>query len=70
MFIGVLLLALVQPFALAVLRGMLLAIPLMILMGWAHDVIPAVPAWGWWQCALAIMILGILIPTSTQVKSD
>lgn len=51
-------------------RALILALPAMWLLSMAHDVIPVIPAWDFWQTMLVLMLLGIFIPTGTNSSSD
>ena len=65
-FIVAALLAPVIAFFAAVLRALVLFIPVMLVLGWIHPLIPAIPALGAGACFLLIMLISLLVPTGTS----
>lgn len=57
-------------FAAALLRGLLLFWPFMVILGMLHSWVPQVPAYGWQVCFLILALTGLLFPTSSNRKSD
>jgi hypothetical protein len=63
MFLLILLMPVIALFE-AFVRALFLFFPLMIVLHFLHNFIPAVPALGWKACFLVIAALTLLIPTS------
>lgn len=49
----------------AVLRALVLFLPVMLVLGWLHPFIPLIPALGWQASFLLVMLFSLLIPTSS-----
>lgn len=68
MFLLLALFALSAALPLAILRGLLLFWPTMILLGALHTYLSWVPPLGWWPTVLVLALLGLLIPTNSTSK--
>jgi hypothetical protein len=54
----------------AVVRGLVLCVPVMLVLGWINPLIPAIPALGLGASFLLVMLIGLLIPTSYTASRD
>jgi hypothetical protein len=65
-----LLLAPLLIFAYAIVRSVVLFLPVMWTLGALHGYIPAVPALGWQATFLVVLLLSLLLPSGSSSSSD
>lgn len=69
-FLVVLLITLAVSAVTVIARALIVSYPAMLLFGAIHSWYAAVPAFGYAQTLGIVLLLSLLIPVSTNVKSD
>lgn len=69
-FLGILLFSPVLAIVSAVTRGVILFLPLMFALNLTHREIPVLPNLSAWGCFLIIVVVSLLLPGGTSVKSE
>lgn len=54
----------------AVIRALVLFLPVMLVLMWIHPLIPIIPALGWKASFLLVMLIGLLFPGSATPSND